>query len=994
MLERDWDRLFGHGEAEQGRSVALGGVHPAFLVDGPADLFAVRESVAGAPSRRHFVARLPRYSLVPSGEPAGPWRLILVPLPGTSVRHLTRERLELAERSAAAPETVTAARALAAAVDLMLLTVADAVRDGSNPRGAKTLVPGGSVTLAAGEALTTNNEIRWVRPDGGRLVHNGGTAGTIGDGELVPLAGRDWVVAQSPCTVLDRSTWQLLVAGDLLPALDAHVRRLLGVVEDRVERLAIRFVGGIGERKRENAASLRGAARTALRVVGGGADVPDDDHEYRFARYRRVADILEIVTGADDPDDDSAVTVVEPADRRHPPTDDRQALEAVARSSALHVRPVKLPGQWWRHDLGPLVGWRDGTAVALRFRSGRYHEIDSRMRTAAPITAAAAAAFEPSAGQVQAPLPRRASMRDALRLGLGGGARDLRALLAVGLVAATLGLATPIVVGRVLASVSEAGTGTGFLGLAALLVSAAVVAGLVGITQGLRLLRLEGRAEIGTQLVLWDRLMRLPVRFFRSTSSGELANAVLGISFVRQSLSGLLAQAVTASLTVVAELSYIFWVSAPLGLGCLTVLVVAVLLVWVFGGLVVRRQRRALPAEHRSAALTNQLLAGITKIKLARAEDRAFSRWAQSHALARADLNRVRNVQSILIAVATVLPLAGQLALFAMLEGPLAGQITPERFYSVNVAYTLLLGAVLVVVAGSVEVLAAVPRLEVLAPVLEADPERLPDRVDPGDLRGEIHINDVTFSYQPDDPPVLNGVSLLVRPGEFVAVVGPSGCGKSTMLRLLLGFEQPTSGAVLYDGQDLAELDVQAVRRQCGVVLQDGMLFAGSLRENIAGAGNYPLERLWEAARMAGLDGDIAGFPMGMGTNVPFGGGTLSVGQRQRVLIARALVDRPRMLFFDEATSALDNRTQEIVTRSTRALAASRIVIAHRLSTVMNADRIVVMDRGVVVQDGTYPELMADRDGLFHRLARRQLLVAPEHTPDGAELPRPAEHGV
>jgi ABC-type bacteriocin/lantibiotic exporter with double-glycine peptidase domain len=321
-----------------------------------------------------------------------------------------------------------------------------------------------------------------------------------------------------------------------------------------------------------------------------------------------------------------------------------------------------------------------------------------------------------------------------------------------------------------------------------------------------------------------------------------------------------------------------------------------------------------------------------------------------------------------------------------MLAGPLAGHIRPERFYSVNVAYTLLLGAVLVVVAGSVELLAALPRLEVLAPLLAADPERLPDRVDPGDLRGEIHVNDVTFAYQPDEPPVLSGVSLRVRPGEFVAVVGPSGCGKSTLLRLLLGFERPGSGAVLYDGQDLAELDVQAVRRQCGVVLQDGMLFAGSVRENIAGAGNYPLERLWEAARMAGLDGDIAGFPMGMGTNVPFGGGTLSVGQRQRVLIARALVDRPRMLFFDEATSALDNRTQEIVTQSTRTLAASRIIIAHRLSTVMNADRIVVLDKGTVVQDGTYGELMADREGLFHRLARRQLLVAPEHTPDGDTL--------
>ncbi|GAA1798793.1 NHLP bacteriocin export ABC transporter permease/ATPase subunit [Luedemannella flava] len=979
MVDRDWDRLFGHGEPEHERVVELGGAHPAYLLDGPADLFAVRVRPDGARSRRHFVARLPAHGLVPSTPLAGPWRLILVPLVGTGVRHLTAERLALAERSAGDQATVRAARGPAAAVDRTLLVLADAVREGQSPRGARTLQPGKPATLTEGDALTSNTDVRWVRPSGGDLVHNGGTAGTIGDGELAPLAGRDWVVAAGPCRVTSVSTWQLLAAGELRPVLDAHVHRLLGVIDVRVDRLAERFVGGIGERKRVNTAALRGAARSALRVVGGGARVPDDEHEYHFARYRRAADVLEIVTA-------DGVAVVEPADHRHPPADDQEALQAVARSSALHLRPVKLPAGWWRHDLGPLIGWRGGAAVALRFQGGRYHEIEPQARTATPLTSAGATAFETTAAQVQAPLPRRAGMRDALRLGLSGGRRDLLALLIVGLVVASLGLATPLVVGRVLASISDTGSTGGMLALAGLLVSAAVVAGLVGVAQGLRLLRLEGRAEIGTQLVLWDRLMRLPVRFFRSTSSGELANSVLGISFIRQALSGLLAQAVSAILTIVADLTLIFWISAPLGFACLGVTAVAGLLVWVFGGLIVRRQRAALPAEHRAAALTNQLLGGITKIKLARAEDRAFARWAQVHAGARADLNRVREVQSVLVAVATVLPIAGQLALFGMLAGPLSGQIRPEQFYSVNVAYTLLLGAVLVVVAGSVEFLAALPRLEVLAPVLEADPERLPDRVDPGDLRGEIHINDVTFAYSPDEAPVLNGVSLLVRPGEFVAIVGPSGCGKSTLLRLLLGFERPTTGAVLYDGQDLAELDVQAVRRQCGVVLQDGMLFAGSVRENIAGAGTYPLERLWEAARMAGLDGDIASFPMGMGTNVPFGGGTLSVGQRQRVLIARALVDRPRMLFFDEATSALDNRTQEIVTQSTRALAASRIIIAHRLSTVMSADRIVVMDKGAIVQDGAYAQLMADKNGLFHRLARRQLLVAPERTPDGDEL--------
>jgi ABC-type bacteriocin/lantibiotic exporter with double-glycine peptidase domain len=369
------------------------------------------------------------------------------------------------------------------------------------------------------------------------------------------------------------------------------------------------------------------------------------------------------------------------------------------------------------------------------------------------------------------------------------------------------------------------------------------------------------------------------------------------------------------------------------------------------------------------------MLAGMTKVKLAGAEDRIYGRWSALQTRTRAKLYRLRQVQAVTIALSTVLPLGGQLVLFALLAGPLSGRVGLSQFLIVNVAFTMLLGGLLVLATASVEIFAAIPRLEILAPIVSAVPERLPDRVDPGDLRGDVTLASVTFGYRPEDRPVVHDVSLHIRPGEFVAIVGPSGSGKSTLLRLLLGFEQPRSGAVLYDDQDLSELDVQAVRRQCGVVLQDGQLFAGSIRQNICGAGNFTLDQVWSAARLAGIDSEIEALPMGMSTMVPAGGGTLSAGQRQRVLIARALIRRPRLVFFDEATSALDNRTQEIVTESTRELAATRIVIAHRLSTIVAADRIVVMEAGRVVQEDTYAGLMRDRAGLFYRLAARQLLA-------------------
>jgi ATP-binding cassette subfamily C protein len=234
-------------------------------------------------------------------------------------------------------------------------------------------------------------------------------------------------------------------------------------------------------------------------------------------------------------------------------------------------------------------------------------------------------------------------------------------------------------------------------------------------------------------------------------------------------------------------------------------------------------------------------------------------------------------------------------------------------------------------------------------------------------------VSRVTFRYRPDQPPVLRNVSLKVKAGEFVAIVGESGCGKSTLLRILLGFEQPESGAVYYDRQDLNGLNVAAVRRQIGIVLQSGRLMAASLLSNIIGTLPLGPDQAWDAARLAGLEEDIKDMPIGMHTMLSEGGGGISGGQRQRVLIARAIANRPRVIFFDEATSALDNRSQALISESVDRLKATRVVIAHRLSTIRNANRILVMQNGDFTQSGTYDELI-NEPGLFAELARRQTL--------------------
>jgi NHLM bacteriocin system ABC transporter ATP-binding protein len=968
----------------------LDGAAAGYLVaDGEADLFAARRPGV-RPSRRHHVARLPPGALAPASTAIGAWQLIVVPLPGARLRRLSRPSLSVLERHAQLParaSEATSGRALAAvselvaALDLALLATADALRRGQAPRDAVPVREQQIMSLAEGGAATGAGGVWWLRSVGGRLRRNdGGPAEVCGDGELLLTAGRDWVVAESPCAAESHSSRDLLASGELRAAVDQHVARLLRIVEARIDEADVSLLRAVERRKRADAAVVAAAARHAVGVIGASGNFASPEESVRHDPYRAAMAIVRVAI----PGMDAAVT--EPADRSRLPAGERLAVRAVARASGLFLREVRLPPRWWRTDLGPLIAWQGddpetAAAAPLLFRRGRYHQVDPETRAYTRLDAARIAGLAPAATQVQPPLPPDAGVRRLARAALLGATHDVRGLALAASCVAVLGLGVPLAMGQVLGQLARRGEVQGLFGFVALLLCAAVVAGLVGVVQNLRLLRLDGRLQSGAQLALWDRLLRLPVRFFTGRSSGEIANSMLGVSFVGEALSGLLPQVVGAVATAVATMALLLIVQPMLGLAGVGVVLATGAAFAAYAVLIVRRQRVALGAEHRSANLTNQLLGGIIKIKLAAAEARAHARWSEAAAQARADLQRVRQSQAGLMALAAVLPIAGQLVLFAILIGPLAHRVPPGDFFVLNVGFAGLLGALLVLVVAGVEVIAAAPRLAGLRDILSTAPEGRVDRVDPGELRGGLGLHRVTFAYQPDDPPVLTDIDLHIRPGEFVALVGPSGCGKSTLLRLLLGFEHQQQGSVLYDGRDLSELDVHAVRRQCGVVLQDGQLFAGTVRDNICGAGDFPLEQVWEAARMAGLADDLEALPMGMSTMVPFGGGTLSVGQRQRVLIARALAPRPRIVFFDEATSALDNQAQEVVTRSTASLAATRVVIAHRLSTVRAADTIVVLDEGRIVQRGSFDELMAEPDGMFHRLARRQLLNAAPGEP-------------
>jgi ATP-binding cassette subfamily C protein len=387
----------------------------------------------------------------------------------------------------------------------------------------------------------------------------------------------------------------------------------------------------------------------------------------------------------------------------------------------------------------------------------------------------------------------------------------------------------------------------------------------------------------------------------------------------------------------------------------------------------IRNNRTITNLNGRLSGLVLQIIIGIGKLRVAGADGRALSAWGRDYKnMRRATFSATTSTNRLVVFNGTY-PVLATLFIFAFAISPQVGQVSTGGFLAFFAAFSMLLAATLSLNTAFLTITGVVPVYERLRPILEAEPEVDDSKSDPGELSGAVEISNLSFRYHEEGPLILRNISLRIDPGEFVAIVGPSGSGKSTLFRLLMGFEKPEKGTVYYDGQDLDRLNIQAVRRQIGVVLQQSHASPTKLYKNIIGDTALTIEDAWEAARLAGMDKDIEQMPMGMHTQISEGGSTLSAGQRQRLLIAAAIAKRPRILYLDEASSALDNQTQAVVSQSLEQLEASRLIIAHRLSTIRHADRIYVLNRGELVQNGGYEELIS-QPGFFADLVIRQLV--------------------
>ena len=661
----------------------------------------------------------------------------------------------------------------------------------------------------------------------------------------------------------------------------------------------------------------------------------------------------------------------------------KNPLEGIARASRLRMRQVLLRDDWWNKDCGPLVTYTEENTEprALLPVSGSSYEVfDPVERTRVRVDEGIALTLIPIAFMFYRSLPDKILKAvDVFKFALWGLWGNMLVIFLTGIAATLLGMLTPQATAILIDNAIPDSDRGLLLQVGFGLLVAALGTGLFDLAQGFALLRVETVSDVSTQAAVWDRLLNLPVSFFRQYTTGDLHSRVTSVSTIRRLLSGTTLITLITSFFALLNLILLFYYSWNLALVAVAVALVSFAVTTFSGLILVRKVRPLLEVKGNIFGQTVQLINGISKLRVAGAEERAFASWSKNYSRQIKLELSTQNIEDGVALFNTVMPTLTSGVLFwftikLLEESKIAGGIglSVGTFLAFNSAFgTFIRGATDVsnTVMNSLQV---IPQWKRAQPILETIPEVDLTKADPGRLLGRIAIDHITFRYRNDGPLTLDHVSLDAEPGEFIALVGGSGSGKSTIFRMLLGFESPEDGTIYYDGQDLSGLDVDAVRRQLGVVLQTGRIMSASIFDNIGSGAQITLDEAWEAARMAGFADDVTAMPMQMHTVISEGGGNLSGGQRQRLLIARALALKPRILLFDEATSALDNKTQAIVSESLDNMQVTRIVIAHRLSTIRNAHRIYVLQAGRVMQKGSFEEL-ASQEGLFAQLMARQM---------------------
>ncbi len=660
--------------------------------------------------------------------------------------------------------------------------------------------------------------------------------------------------------------------------------------------------------------------------------------------------------------------------------DQIRLIRRLIQKGNMQMRLIELEEDWHKNDSGVIIGYYGEEKVLSVFvplAPGSYKLVNSENPDGFPITDEVAAKIDKSAFECYAGFPaRELGILDLMKFIFKQcWFADYRTVIVISLVAGMIPLVMPFVTETIFQDIIPILDRQGLATVTQVIMVTSFTTASLGIVRTIAVMRITTRMNMATEAALWNRLLTLPTKFFRQFTSGELASRMNGISVIK----GLVSADFIGGLF---GFVFSFW---SIFLMCyyslkLTAAAVAVWFVYaIVTAFIYRRvigfNRELIAANNKEAGIVQQIFKGLAKFREHGAENQAYWLWSSVFGETWKWNLKLRWQSNYNAIIGSVQPFIltmclYYIAVYGMNDANGQSTIGYAQFIAFQSAFSSFNATINGIIPLVGQYFAIQPHIENLRPILKEVPESVGEKADAGILSGAIELNNVTFGYV-EGRDVLHDVSFKISAGENVAIVGKSGCGKSTLVRLLLGFETPRRGSIYFDGQDLTELNLPSVRTQMGVVLQNGQLMQGDIFTNIIGTNALTQEDAWQAAEAAGIAEDIALMPMGMQTVISEGSTNISGGQRQRLLIARALVTKPSILIFDEATSALDNRTQAIVTKSLENLNATRIIVAHRLSTIRNCDRIIVMDAGRIVESGGFDELVA-RGGIFANLVKRQ----------------------
>ena len=639
-------------------------------------------------------------------------------------------------------------------------------------------------------------------------------------------------------------------------------------------------------------------------------------------------------------------------------------------------RNIELSEKWYKDAYGPILAFtrEDGFPVALLPRAiTGYQYIDPATEATVHLNSKNAELFSRDAICFYRPLPqKKLTIPDLLLymkrcISINDFFLLIFATLAVTLISFTL----PRIIKLLTGSVLTGGHKSALMGIGIAIISILLSTQLMESVKELITLRLSTKTSLGVQSSMMMRMLSLPADFFKRYSPGELRTRSMSVNQLCDLLFGMVMGVGLTSVMSLLYITQIFNYAPALVVPSLLIILITVIFSVITVLAEIRIDRKKMKLNAKESGMSYSLITGVQKIKLAGAEKRAFSKWLNIYAKsARLTFDPPMFIK-INTVITTGITLFSNIILYYLAART---GIDQSSYFAFAATYGMLSGAFLSVSGIALSAASIRPILEMAEPFLKTVPETAEGKEIVKNINGGIELDHVFFRYNSESPYILEDLSLKIRSGEYVAIVGKTGCGKSTLVRLLLGFEKPEKGAVNYDGKNIDSLDLPSLRKKIGTVMQEAGLFQGDIYSNIViSAPELTVKDAWEAAEKAGIADDIKAMPMGMNTMIGEGQGGISGGQRQRIMIARAIAPGPKLLIFDEATSALDNKTQKQVSDALDAMKCTRVVIAHRLSTIRHCDRILVLDGGRIIEDGTYEQLI-EAGGFFAELVDRQRL--------------------